>query len=108
MTFTPNDILLITLSVCLGLFTLFLCWTMFYIVQLLRESLLLVRETRAKIDEFFEFIDMLKDKVTSSVSYLGMLSEGVTQILKFVGANGFAKTASKKKSSRVTEDEEEE
>lgn len=93
---TSKDVLFITISASVGLLTIFTCWALYYLVQMLKQTNALVSDTRKKIDEFFEILEALKEKLSSSVSYLGVITEAVGQLVRYFGMSRGGKGEKKK------------
>lgn len=97
---TSKDLLYLTLSGSIALLTVFLCAALYYVIRMLREANALVLEARAKVDELFALLEGLKEKLTSSVSYLGVLTDVAGQFLKYFSG------PKKKRKGRGEEDDE--
>lgn len=90
---TSKDVLFITLSFCVVFFTAFICWTIFYLGSLLKQSNEMLKEFRDKLDELYETISEMKERVTNSVSQISNIAAGVGQIIDYF--------AQRKKSKRT-------
>jgi len=82
---TSKDVLYIVLSFCLLWLTAFLCWALFYLTRLLKQSNELVTETREKLEEFFSYLEDLKEKVASGVKVAGLVVDALKSVAKHVG-----------------------
>ncbi|MFA6474585.1 MAG: hypothetical protein WCV88_00100 [Patescibacteria group bacterium] len=71
MIFTTQDILYVTVSVCILLFTIFLIWIMYYLVQITRQSNEMITDFRDKMEELDASVKVIKDKVNESVDQIG-------------------------------------
>lgn len=81
---TSQDILYITVSVCALAFTIFLCWMLYYLTQLLKQSNQITQELHTKISEWTEAIDEIKERVMSTASTLSSLGDQVGRVVDFV------------------------
>lgn len=108
---TSADVLKIVLAGSIGLFTLFLCWGLFYFVMTMRNVLSVTRDARKLFDKAEEVLDAIKNKIHSSASYLVFIGEAVKKIADILNSDegkfhfpGFGKkkkgTDRKKKKSK--------
>lgn len=81
---TSQDILYITVSVCALVFTGFLCWVLFYLAHLLKESNQITQEMHTKISDWAEAIDEIKERVMNTAATLSTLGEQVGRVIDFV------------------------
>lgn len=80
---TSQDILYITVSLCIAVFTVFLVWIMYYVAQISRQSNEMITDFRQKMEELDETMTSLKEKVNDSIDSLANLT---TLIKSFTGA----------------------
>lgn len=81
---TSQDVLYLTVSVCIALFTFFIVWIMYYIAQISKQSNEMITDFRSKMEELDETIHAMKDKVGASVERLSTVSDQVENILEIV------------------------
>lgn len=81
---TSQDILYITVSVCTLVFTGFLCWVLFYLAQLLKQSNQITEELHAKMTEWAEAIDEIKERVINTAATLSSLGDQVGRVVDFI------------------------
>lgn len=81
---TSQDVLYITVSVCALLFTGFLCWTLYYLAQLLKQSNQITAELHVKITEWTDAIDEIKERVMSTAATLAGIGSQVDRVLDFI------------------------
>ncbi len=82
---TSRDLLNIVIAASVFLFTVFVCWALYYFAQILRQTFKIVSEMRARLGKIDEFIKMLKDKIDHSASYLLLIGEGVKKLVEIAG-----------------------
>ncbi len=77
---TSVDILnwAITLSVLAIAF--FICWGLYYIINTFRRGVKIVRKAENIVGKFESLLDLIKNKISSSASYLYMVTELVKKI----------------------------
>lgn len=81
---TSQDILYITVSVCALVFTGFLCWVLFYLAKLLKQSNQITEELHAKMTEWAEAIDEIKERVINTAATLSSLGDQVGRVVDFI------------------------
>ena len=99
---TSQDILYVTVSVCIGVFTVFLVWIMYYIAQISRQSNEMISDFRQKMEELDATMKALKEKVNDSVDSLASVSSQVGSILEMI--QSFTGRGSKKRRKSKEED----
>ncbi|MBI2415127.1 MAG: hypothetical protein HYV33_00500 [Candidatus Kerfeldbacteria bacterium] len=92
---TSQDILYLTVAICLAVFTGFLCWLLYYIGQISRQSNEMITDFRERLEQFDESVQELKTKVTASVDSIASISQQVGSIIELVRS-----LAGKKRSKR--------
>ncbi|HUT22287.1 MAG TPA: hypothetical protein VMX18_02655 [Candidatus Bipolaricaulota bacterium] len=81
---TSKDVLYIVLSFCLIWLTAFLCWALFYLTRLLKQSNEVVSEVRDKLEDFFDALERVKEKIESGLQIAGVVSDGVKNLVKYL------------------------
>ncbi|MBU0545832.1 hypothetical protein KKA13_01085 [Patescibacteria group bacterium] len=79
---SSRDILYIVLSFCVLWVTVFLCWTFFYFIRILRNALRIVEEFRTRIQFLTEAVDCVRGKVETMSEILSLVTNGVTGYVK--------------------------
>jgi hypothetical protein len=79
---TRKDVLYIVLSFCLLWLTAFLCWALYYLTRLLKQSNELVTETREKLDAFFAYLDEVKERLQSGIKVAGLIVDTLKSVAK--------------------------
>jgi predicted PurR-regulated permease PerM len=83
---TSRDLLNIVIAASIFLFTVFVCWAIYYFAQILRQTFKIISEMRGRLQKIDEFIKMLKDKIDHSTSYLLLIGEGVKKLVEIAGS----------------------
>ncbi len=99
-----QDVLYITVSICVATFTFFLVWIMYYVAQISRQSNEMIADFREKMEELDESIQDIKEKVSTSVDSLATVSEQVGNIMEVV--RGFSSKAPRKRVRRKRKSDE--
>lgn len=81
---TSQDILYLTVALCIALFTFFLVWIMYYIAQISKQSNEMISDFRQKMEELDTTVHAIKDKVNTTVDNLSSMGEQVSNILEVV------------------------
>jgi hypothetical protein len=85
---TSNDILLLTISVCVAAFTIFACWAMFYLVAAIRNLYGITKDFKNLFKKVEEVIDVLKNKIHESTTYLTLFGEVLKKVMDVAHAFG--------------------
>lgn len=81
---TSQDVLYITVSICTLVFTGFLCWVLFYLAHLLKQSNQITEELHGKIQDWTEAVDEIKERVMNTAATLSTLGDQVGRVIDFV------------------------
>jgi len=81
---TSKDLLFIVLAICIFGLTVFICWAIYYLVMILKQANQIIADFREKIKKIDETLALIKEKIEHSTSYLGLLVEGIRQMLVFL------------------------
>lgn len=77
MTLTSTlDLLYLTLAIAVLWIAVFLCWGLYELARLLHQANEMVTDTREKITRIERAMMSIKEKLESSVQYLGMFATG--------------------------------
>lgn len=104
---TTKDLFYLVLSIVILGAGVFICWAFYEIARMLHQANQLVTETREKINRVEHGIIAIKEKLESSVGYLGMLAEGGKSLLSFLHTSEEKKEKRRSKKAK-NEDEDEE
>lgn len=96
---TSQVILYITVSICTLVFTGFLCWVLFYLAHLLKQSNQITEELHTKIQDWSEAVDEIKERVMNTAATLTTLGDQVGRVVDFIN---------RRRDSNQDSDEEEE
>ncbi len=80
---TSNDLLNIVIAAAVAVFTVFICWIMYYFISILRTVKKSVNEIKTKIEALDVILNSLKEKISHSSNYLGLLVKSVISLLEF-------------------------
>jgi hypothetical protein len=94
---TTKDILYLVISFVVLLLTIFLCWVIYYVAMILREVKKIVFDVRKKIELVETVLNVLKDKIEHTSSYMKLLVESAGNIVEFLKDRKEEKTGKKKK-----------
>lgn len=96
---TSKDLLNIVIAICVALFTVFLVWIMYYLAQMLKQANQTFTDIRELTKKIGDTIDVVRDKIASTIATLSTLSIGIKEIMSFL--------QKRKEKSSNTHDEEE-
>lgn len=81
---TSKDILYGVIALCLVLGTGFLCWTLYYVMRILKNASEIVEELRSKIESVLQAIDYIRTKVEQMSGIMDAVSGGVGGLVQKV------------------------
>lgn len=100
---TSQDVLYLTVALCIAVFTVFLVWIMYYIAQISRQSNEMIRDFRHKMEELDETVQVIKEKVNLSVDRITSVSGQVANLLelvtRFTGGNRHGRRSKRRASA---------
>ena len=86
MIITPQDVLYLVISFCVIWVTIFLCWTFYYLMRLLRTTSKIVDEFRTRLQALTETINYVRGKVDHMSGLMTLATGGVSELVKKVVA----------------------
>ncbi len=95
MITTSQDVLYLTVAVCIATFTATLIWIMYYVGQITKQSNEMISDFRTKLEDLDRAIHAIQDKVSRSVDVLATLSNQVSNVVEIV--RGVTTKAKRKK-----------
>ncbi|MBU0497137.1 MAG: hypothetical protein KKG04_04195 [Candidatus Thermoplasmatota archaeon] len=81
---TSIDVMYGIISLCIIVFTGFLAWMMFYVVQILKQGNEVIKEVRQKIVEFEEALTSIREKVISSATSISFIASQIGTVVDVV------------------------
>lgn len=84
---TSQDILYLVISFCIIWVTVFLCWMLYYVMRLLRNTNKIVEEFRSKLNVLTDTLNYIRGKVEHISGIMTLASGGVGDLVKKVVSN---------------------
>ncbi|MBI4653275.1 hypothetical protein HY750_03420 [Candidatus Kuenenbacteria bacterium] len=81
---TSQDLLFIVLAFCVLWITILLCWGLYYLVVMLRNTYKITKNVNQKVEAFGELIEALKSKVSSMAAFLTLFSHGISALIDHI------------------------
>jgi len=99
MPFISNsqDVLFLVLALCALWLTAFLAWFLFYAIMTVKQGYQAVRQIKSKIDAVDEIITLVREKITSTASYMGIIISGVRKVIELLGSSSEEKKAKRRR-----------
>ncbi len=94
---TSKDVLNLVIALSVALFTFFLCWLMYYFISILRTIKQTLTDVQEKINSLDELLTSLKEKISNSSNYLGLLTKSIISLIELFKNRKEKKTQAKKK-----------
>ncbi len=74
---SSKDILFIVIAVCIGWVTIFLCWMLYYVTKILKNTSQIIEEFRTRLQGLLDAVNYVRDKVENMSNILTMITSGV-------------------------------
>ncbi len=97
---TTKDLFWLLFGLSIVLFTLFVCWGMFYMIMTIRDLRETIKNLKRKLDLVEEFLTTVKEKITDTSQYLKTIIETVLKITGWFEQQ--KKSSNNKKNKSVT------
>jgi predicted PurR-regulated permease PerM len=81
---TSTDVLYLVIAGCVVVFTLFLAWGMYYVVQILKQGNEVITEIREKIAMFEEMLTNIKSKVALSTTSIAFVAKEIGTLVEYI------------------------
>jgi hypothetical protein len=72
---TSRDILNLVLSASIGVLVFFLCWSLYYFIASAQRIFRLIKHVEQSVGKAEALLDLVKEKISGSASYLMILGE---------------------------------
>lgn len=96
-----QDLLNIVIALCVFLFTVFICWAIYYFARIMQQLFSIIKEMRDRINRIDEAVKTFKEKIEHSTSYLVLIGEGMKKLVEVIQEkSGIWEEKKKKTSSR--------
>jgi hypothetical protein len=82
-----QTIFYIVIAICALWLTIFVSIALYYVVNSIRQVNLVVRQAKAKLDAVEDVFHSIKEKITSSSTYLNLLMSGIGKVTDLMGSN---------------------
>ncbi|MCX6796236.1 MAG: hypothetical protein NTW06_01935 [Candidatus Falkowbacteria bacterium] len=79
------DLLNTTKAISIFLFVVFVCFCLYYLAMILRQTFLGIKEMRLRIKKIDEIAHAFKERIENSASYLILISEGIKKLIEVIG-----------------------
>lgn len=73
---SSKDILYLVIAFSVLWLTAFLCWALYYVISILRDTADLIEDVKSKLDMLTSAIEGMRDRMSKSVSALGTMATG--------------------------------
>lgn len=90
----------LVLSVSIAVLTFFLCWALYYFISSVQRIHRLLKKIEMGVDKAEELMEMIKEKVHNSASYVMMAGEIIKKVSEIAKNKYEKKTAAKKPASK--------
>lgn len=80
---TSGDLLNIVLAASVIILTVFLSWTLYYLLQILRHANRVATSVRLKLVVVDRILDLVKDKLEKGASHLGLIADSAIKLVSY-------------------------
>ena len=105
---STQDLFFLVLSIATGWVAVFVCWGLYEVAKILHQANAVVTETRDKLNRLEKAVLAIKERLESSVSYLGMLAEGGKSLLGLFHKREERRAKRSSRKKKTDEDDEDE
>ncbi len=91
------DLFYLTLAIAVLWIAVFLCWSLYELARLLHQANEMVTDTREKISRIEKAMTVIKEKIESSMNYLGVFAAGWKTFLRLFESRQERKEQRRKK-----------
>ena len=88
---TSKDMVNISLSFGIVLLAVLLAFVLYYVIKILKDASEMIHEVRDTVGEFKnhlraweEFLDSLKERMSSAGAYLPLVVDGISKLVEFI------------------------
>ncbi len=81
---TSKDLLYVVLSFSVLWLTIFLSWTLYYVIMMLRHANQLIASFREKVEKVCQAVEKIKEKFENTSAYLSLIGKAVEKMIDFV------------------------
>ncbi len=81
---TSLDLLYGVIALCLIIFTGFLAWIMFYMVQILKQGNQVISDIRQQLSDLQQLLESVRDRVVNSTNSISMIAKHIGGIVQFI------------------------
>jgi len=78
---STKDILYIVVAFCVLWVTIFLCWVIYYVAMILRQTYGLMSDVKDKMQAIDEAIRGVREKLDNTSTYLALIADGAKYLI---------------------------
>jgi hypothetical protein len=82
---TSKDLLYVVLAFSVLWLTIFISWTLYYVIMMLRHANQLLASFREKVEKVSQAVEKIKEKFENTSAYLGLIGKAVEKMVEFIG-----------------------
>lgn len=80
---SSRDLLNLVAAISIAVLVFFLCWALFYVISSARRTFRLIKRVEKGVEKAESLIDLIRDKISSSASYLLLISNLIKKGIEF-------------------------
>ncbi|MDD5342635.1 MAG: hypothetical protein PHH01_02335 [Patescibacteria group bacterium] len=94
---TSKDVLNLVLAAAVTIFTIFVCWLLYYLISIIGTSRKIVQDVQSLVKSLEETLKAIKDKVGQSPGAFLSLINGVSTVVDYIKKKKDKKNTNSKK-----------
>lgn len=102
-----QDVWHLVASICLVAITIFVCWSLYELMRVLRQANEMIAEFRGRISALEEAIETIQERLSSFAGIAGVVAQTGKQLVSLVGGGKEAKKRALKKQLKDLEADDE-
>lgn len=81
---TSKDVLYLSISFGVLLLSIITAWFIYYLAQIVRQIYKITEDMRERMKKIDEVVQMFKEKIEHSASYLFLIGEGIKKLVEII------------------------
>ncbi len=94
---STRDIMYLAISISIVGIAFFVCWSLYYFAQSLRDIRIMTKDTRQRVESFWEVIELLREKLQVGGAVFKVAATGIKELAEHMKSFSEDEKKSKKK-----------
>jgi hypothetical protein len=84
MLTTSTDLLLVVIAFCILWLTIFICWSMYYVVVMLRNFSKMTVSVREKLELVDKILKLVHEKLEAGTNHMSIIADSALKLVGFL------------------------